>query len=77
MGCDLLCVFDDEATVRSLKPDMRRIVGLPGVLCHATAVGAEFDCVSRSFAPKLGVEEDPVCGSGRCHIAPFWAERLG
>ncbi|WP_298706491.1 PhzF family phenazine biosynthesis protein [uncultured Veillonella sp.] len=35
------------------------------------------DCVSRSFAPKLAVPEDPVCGSGHCHIVPYWAEKLG
>ena len=28
-------------------------------------------------APKLNVEEDPVCGSGHCHIAPYWAAKLG
>ncbi|WP_411681801.1 PhzF family phenazine biosynthesis protein [Clostridium thailandense] len=36
-----------------------------------------FDCVSRSFAPKLNVPEDPVCGSGHCHIVPFWANKIG
>ena len=30
-----------------------------------------------SFAPKLGVPEDPVCGSGHCHLAPYWSGRLG
>lgn len=34
------------------------------------------DCVSRSFAPKLAVAEDPVCGSGHCHIIPYWAKCL-
>ncbi|MDO4899563.1 PhzF family phenazine biosynthesis protein [Actinomyces sp.] len=77
MGRDLLCVFDDEATVRGLTPDLRRVEELPGPLCHATAPGSEFDCVSRSFAPSLGIAEDPVCGSGHCHIAPYWAEQLG
>lgn len=33
--------------------------------------------VSRSFAPKLSVVEDPVCGSGHCHIVPYWAEKFG
>ncbi len=33
-------------------------------------------CVSRSFAPKFAVDEDPVCGSGHCHIFPYWAQRL-
>lgn len=36
-----------------------------------------FDCVSRSFAPKHGVDEDPVCGSGHCHLVPLWSKKLG
>mgnify|MGYP000214206681 FL=1 len=43
---------------------------------HVTARDGEFDCGSRSFAPKLNVAEDPVCGSGHCHIVPYWAEKL-
>ena len=35
---------------------------------------AAFDCVSRSFAPKLNVAEDPVCGFGHCHIIPYWSK---
>ena len=77
MGRDLLCVFDDERTVREMAPDMDRLRDLPGLLQHATARGAGTDCVSRSFAPKLSVQEDPVCGSGHCHIVPYWAARLG
>lgn len=42
-----------------------------------TAKGEKFDCVSRSFAPKLNVAEDPVCGSGHCHIVPYWAGMTG
>ena len=40
------------------------------------AIGKAPDSVSRSFAPKLNVIEDPVCGSGHCHIAPYWSEKL-
>lgn len=47
------------------------------MLQHATAKGSDYDCVSRSFAPKLAVDEDPVCGSGHCHIIPYWADQLG
>lgn len=53
---------------------------LDGLLQHVTAqadAGTGFDCVSRSFGPKLGVYEDPVCGSGHCAIVPIWAEKLG
>lgn len=77
IGRDLLCIFDSEQTVKALKPDMNKLVSLDGLLLQATAASREFDCVSRSFAPKLDVPEDPVCGSGHCHIIPFWAERLG
>ncbi len=77
MGRDLLCVMDDEATVRACAPDMAKVMELDGLLLHITAKGEEFDCVSRSFAPKCGVAEDPVCGSGHCHIIPYWAHALG
>lgn len=73
---DLMCVFKDSDTVRTLKPDMALVGQLEGLLVHATAPDAQYDCVSRSFAPKLAVDEDPVCGSGHCHIFPYWSRRL-
>ncbi len=77
LGRDLLCVLDSEEQVRSLNPDQEKLMGLEGLLQHVTARGGETDCVSRSFAPKLAVAEDPVCGSGHCHIVPYWADQLG
>ena len=77
MGRDLLCVFDSENTVKNLHPDMEKLKELDGLLLQATAKGSDFDCVSRSFAPKLNVPEDPVCGSGHCHIVPYSAGRSG
>ena len=75
---DLVCVFEDGAVVRNMKPDMDRLCGLDGLLVNVTAPGeVHADCVSRSFVPKLNVPEDPVCGSGHCHIVPYWSERLG
>ena len=74
---DLLCVLDDEQTVRDLKPNLEKIKQIDGLLVHVTARGRDEDCVSRSFAPKLSVAEDPVCGSGHCHIIPYWADLLG
>ena len=76
---DLLCVFDDPETVIRLNPDQEKLKGLKGALMQVTApgTGTEYDCVSRSFAPKMGVPEDPVCGSGHCHIIPYWAKELG
>ncbi|MGI6177944.1 MAG: PhzF family phenazine biosynthesis protein [Eubacterium sp.] len=75
-GRDLLCVFDDESTVRNLSPDLEKVKDLYGLLLQVTAPGKDTDCVSRSFAPKLNVAEDPVCGSGHCHIVPYWADKL-
>ena len=74
---DLLCVLDDEQTVRALTPDLEKVKTIDGLLVHVTARGKDEDCVSRSFAPKLSVAEDPVCGSGHCHIIPYWADTLG
>jgi PhzF family phenazine biosynthesis protein len=76
MGRDLMCVFEEESTVRSLVPVLEKVKALDGLLLHATAPGKDTDCLSRTFAPKLNVSEDPVCGSGHCHIVPFWAQRL-
>lgn len=76
MGRDLLCVFDDEEIIRNMNPDTEAVMGLAGMLLQVTAPGKEFDCVSRSFAPKVNIKEDPVCGSGHCHIISYWGPKL-
>lgn len=77
MGRDLLCVMDSAEQVINAAPDQAKVMQLDGLLLHLTARGADYDCVSRSFAPKCNVAEDPVCGSGHCHIIPYWANALG
>ena len=76
MGRDLLCGMESESDVRTAAPDQEKLLKLDGLLVHLTAKGQDFDCVSRSFSPKCGVAEDPVCGSGHCRIVPYWAETL-
>ncbi|MHC1762573.1 MAG: PhzF family phenazine biosynthesis protein [Negativicutes bacterium] len=76
MGRDLVCVLEEEQQVFAAQPDSAKLKKLDGLLLQLTAKGTEYDCVTRSFAPKLGVEEDPVCGSGHCHVIPFWANKL-
>ena len=76
LGLDLVCVFDSEDTVRNMSPDQVLLAGIEGRIQNATAHGTETDCVSRSFCPKLGIAEDPVCGSAHCQIAAFWAKQL-
>ena len=41
-----------------------------------TAPGNNCDFVSRFFAPKLGIQEDPVTGSTHCELIPYWSKRL-
>ena len=75
---DLLAVFNSEAEVRALAPDFARIAALEYVGVIATAPGSGgIDFVSRFFAPRVGVPEDPVTGSAHSSLIPFWAEKLG
>lgn len=76
---DWLVEVESEAVVRALTPDMGLLarVDARGVIATARADGGEYDFVSRFFAPRVGVPEDPVTGSAHCVLAPFWAGRLG
>ncbi len=77
-GTDWMAVYEDEAAVCALRPDMTALARLPcrGVVATAPGSGG-IDFVSRFFAPGAGIPEDPVTGSAHCLLAPFWAERLG
>ena len=77
LGLDLVCVFDSEDQVRNMEPDQPRLKTLEGRIQNATAMGKEYDCVSRSFCPKLSIPEDPVCGSAHCQIADYWSGVFG
>ena len=76
LGLDLVCVFENEDIIRTMKPDFQLLMKLEGRIQNVTAADREVDCVSRSFAPKLGIAEDPVCGSAHCQIADYWARQL-
>ncbi len=76
LGMDLICVFEKEEQVKQMQPDFDKLTMIEGRIQNATAQGCHVDCVSRSFAPKLGIHEDPVCGSAHCQIASYWAEKL-
>lgn len=74
---DCLCLLENEAAVRDLKPDMTALEKLPYFAIIVTAAGESADFVSRFFAPGAGVPEDPVTGSAHSTLIPFWAARLG
>jgi PhzF family phenazine biosynthesis protein len=72
-----LAVVDGEHALRRLAPDMAAIAGLDRDGVIVTARGADYDFVSRYFAPAKGIPEDPVTGSAHCMLAPYWANKLG
>lgn len=73
---DYFVVFSSEKDIIGLEPDMGMLkkLDLRGVI--VTARGDEVDFVSRFFAPKFGIDEDPVTGSAHCALTPYWAEKL-
>jgi PhzF family phenazine biosynthesis protein len=81
---DLLAVFQDEAAVRALRPDMGGLADVTsgndirGITATAASDrGDGYDFVSRFFSPADGIPEDPVTGSAHTALAPYWAARLG
>ena len=74
---DYFCVYAGEDEVKALRPDMEKLRTLDRLGVIATARGRKVDFVSRFFAPKAGIPEDPVTGSAHCTLIPYWAERLG
>ncbi len=72
-----MAVFESEAEIAALTPDMTKLAALDTRGVIATAPGEACDFVSRYFAPRAGIPEDPVTGSAHCITTPYWAERLG
>ncbi|MFD6439100.1 PhzF family phenazine biosynthesis protein [Peribacillus sp. NPDC060186] len=78
LGRDLMLVLEKEEDVQNASPDFSKLEKLPdGLGVSITAKSNKYDFVSRSFFPKLKVNEDPVCGSAHCNFIPYWAKRLG
>jgi PhzF family phenazine biosynthesis protein len=74
---DLMAVYQSEEDVRSMKPDMSLLEKVEHFAVIATAPGKNVDFVSRFFAPRGGIPEDPVTGSAHCTLVPYWSKRLG
>ncbi len=84
-GSYLVAVFEDEATIRTLAPDLSALEKIAGeatggrgnlsVAALADA-GAPYDVVSRFFAPGSGIPEDPATGSAHCILSPLWSAKL-
>ena len=77
-GARYLVEVASEEIVRTLQPDFTLLKTLPvqGAIVTSQATSAGFDFVSRYFAPRAGIDEDPVTGSAHCCLGPFWHQRL-
>lgn len=73
---DYLVIYGSEDEVRALKPNMAELAKIDRFVI-VTAPGKACDFVSRFFAPRAGIDEDPVTGSAHSTLIPYWAERLG
>ncbi|HEX8241437.1 MAG TPA: PhzF family phenazine biosynthesis protein [Allosphingosinicella sp.] len=72
-----ILLFRDEAAIRALRPDMKRLAEIDYMVIATAPGGGGHDVVSRVFVPAWGVDEDPVTGSAHAALTPFWADRLG
>ncbi len=73
----LLVLFSNQQEIESIQPDFTLLNQLDAIGIIVTAPGDDIDFVSRFFAPKIGVNEDPVTGSAHTRLIPFWSKRLG
>lgn len=73
---DYLAVLDSEAEVRDLRPRVESFNQLDSLGVIVTARGEGCDFVSRYFAPRAGIAEDPATGAAHCTLTPYWAGRL-
>jgi PhzF family phenazine biosynthesis protein len=76
---DYYVEIESEEAVRAVSPNFSalRKFSVRGVIVTAQSSSAEFDFVSRFFAPGAGVDEDPVTGSAHTALGPYWGEKLG
>jgi PhzF family phenazine biosynthesis protein len=76
---DALVELESEKVVRDLTPNLallEKISDARGVIVTARSASPDFDFVSRFFAPRCGVPEDPVTGSAHCVLGPYWSAKL-
>jgi len=75
---DHLIVYDTAVEISALNPNLAALAKVDCWAAIVTAPGESgIDFVSRFFAPRQGVPEDPVTGSAHCTLVPYWANRLG
>jgi len=72
-----MMLYETEDDIKNLEPDMSALSKLTFDEVIVTAQGTNADFVSRLFAPRIGIPEDPVTGATHCSLIPYWAQQLG
>lgn len=75
----LVLELQDEAAVRACVPDFSALARAShkGIIVTSNAdSGRPYGIVSRFFAPRMGVNEDPATGSAHCVLGPYWQAKL-
>jgi len=73
---DYMFVYPKQEDIEKINPDFQIIAksDVRGII--VTAKGNDVDFVSRFFAPKCGINEDPVTGSAHTILTPYWTKCL-
>jgi PhzF family phenazine biosynthesis protein len=70
-------ILPSETNIALLEPDLTLIAGFDRNALIVTSRGENSDIAIRVFAPRVGLPEDPVCGTAHRIIVPYWANQLG
>lgn len=73
-----LVELSSAKAVRELKPDLKALekLNVLKVCVTAKSDSKKYDFISRLFAPKLGIPEDPVNGNSHTALIPYWCNLL-
>lgn len=74
---DYLMIYNSQAEIEAIRPNFHLLNQLDCRGVIVSAPGERVDFVSRFFAPKCGIPEDPVTGSAHTSLTPYWAQVLG
>ncbi|MGI9553288.1 MAG: PhzF family phenazine biosynthesis protein [Thermodesulfobacteriota bacterium] len=76
---DYLVEVENEDIVKQLEPNIEVVKNIDcrGVIVTSLTQNSKFDFVSRFFAPRFGIPEDPVTGSAHCALGPYWSKKTG
>ncbi|MDR2167344.1 MAG: PhzF family phenazine biosynthesis protein [Clostridiales bacterium] len=75
---EYMLVFENQKQVEGAVCNLGKAakIDLLGLIITSPGIGG-MDFVSRYFAPKIGIDEDPVTGSAHTLLVPYWREVLG